>query len=123
VLIVAPDEQVLRAAARAVAERYDAAFATSGEEALAIVSEGGVHAVVVDQRLPDVSAGLFLDEAHRRCPDLSGRIIFVTQNGRSVPPCGHTLERPLRRAPLLAALTAVIDRPTLTSVRPLRQLN
>lgn len=125
VLIVDADERVLRATARAVAEHYDTIVATSGEEALARAAAGGLDAIVVDQRLPDVSLALFVDELLGRCPSLVGRIVFIVRAADELPPgLGSSIvDRPIRRSALLAALRTVLSHPTPAAIRPLRELN
>jgi CheY-like chemotaxis protein len=130
VLIVDADERVLRAAARAVTEHYDAIVATTGEEALAIVAEGGIDAIVVDQRLPDMTAALFVDELRRGHQELAGRVIVVVRTreearlARSAhAPEVQILERPIRRTALLSALLGAVGSPTPTVMRPLHELN
>ncbi|MEO7094596.1 MAG: response regulator [Polyangiales bacterium] len=130
VLIVDADERVLRAAARAVAEHYDAIVATAGEEALACVSEGGIDAIVVDQRLPDMTAALFVDELRRSHPALAGRVVVVVRTREEARhartaqvPEVQILERPIRRTALLAALLGAIGSPTPAVARPLNELN
>ncbi len=125
VLIVDADERVLRATARAVAEHYDTIVATSGEEALACAAAGGLDAIVVDQRLPDVSLALFVDELLQRCPSLAGRLVFVVRAIDELPLGlgSSVVDRPIRRSALLAALRSVLSHPTPTATRPLRELN
>ena len=130
VLIVDADERVLRAASRAVAEHYDAIVATAGEEALAFVSDGGIDAIVVDQRLPDMTAALFIDELRRSRPELAGRVVVVVRSREEARLARasnvadpHVLERPIRRTALLAALVSAIGSPTPAVMRPLHELN
>lgn len=126
ILLVDEDERVLRAASRAIAEHYDAVLASSGEEALALVAEGSIDALVVDHRLPDVSPALFLDELRRRRAELATRVVFVVrsrdESGALVG--AHALEKPIRRGALLHALREVLSRSATAGVpRPLRELN
>ena len=128
ILIVDADERVLRAASRAISEHFDAVVAASGEEALAVAAEGGIDALVVDHRLPDVSAPLFLDELRRRRSELGTRVVMLVRSAeeaRQLGPGVRALERPIRRAALLEALRAALSTgPTAEpSPRPLRELN
>jgi CheY-like chemotaxis protein len=126
VLLVDADDRVLRAASRAIAEHYDAVLASSGEEALALVAEGSIDALVVDQRLPDVTPTLFLDELRRRHAELATRVVFVVRAREETGAAlgAHTLEKPIRRTALLNALADVLSRAaTVPPSRPLRELN
>ena len=126
ILLVDNDERVLRAASRAVSEHFDAVVATGGEEALSLIAEVAVDAMVVDLNLPDISGALFIDEVRRRRPDLAGRIVFVVRNRDEarLPRETPMLERPIRRESLLASITQVLDRATPPGpARSLRELN
>jgi DNA-binding response OmpR family regulator len=126
VLLVDGDDRVLRAASRAIAEHYDSVLATSGEEALALVVEGSIDAIVVDHRLPDITPSLFLDELRRRRAELATRVVFVVRTREEAGSLlgSHALEKPIRRAALLNALRDVLSRAqTEPPSRPLHELN
>lgn len=105
VLVVDGDASVLRATARALADRYDAVVAICGDEALSVIRDGGIDVAVVDVRLPDMSAAAFVDELRRLNPRLASRVIFTCRTREEATQLGGlALERPVRRTRLLAVI-------------------
>jgi CheY-like chemotaxis protein len=126
VLVVDPDERVLRAATRALGGRFEVLLATSGEEALAIAREGALDLAVLDSRIPDMSSDALADELRRVDAKLCERIaMFGGPGDATVRPDGApVLLKPIRRAALLAALDALLAQaPTVSSMPPARLLN
>jgi DNA-binding response OmpR family regulator len=129
VLLVQPDERILRAAARALDDRFDVLLATTGEEALTtVLEERGVDALVIDAQLPDMTAAMLVEELGRRRRDLVARVLLVAgegQSGRRLPvPIGlPVLEKPLRRASLVAALETLLGAPSKVRALPTPDLN
>ncbi len=109
VLVVDGDASVLRASARALADRYDVMVAISGEEALVVIRDGGINAVVFDARLPDMSAGAFLDELRRLSSRLANRVLMTCRTEEEATKLGvRALERPIRRTALLQAIEEIL---------------
>ncbi|MGZ3451089.1 MAG: response regulator [Polyangiales bacterium] len=126
VLVVDPDERVLRAAARALGDRFDVLLATSGEEALAIAREGSLDLAVLDLRVPDMSTDVLADELRRLDAKLGDRIAMVGGQGDATirPDGAPVLLKPVRRDALISALDGLLSRaPTLSSIPPARLLN
>ncbi len=109
VLVVDGDPGVLRASARALADRYDAVVAISGDEGLQLVRDGGIDAAVVDVHLPDMSAAAFLDELRRLNPRLATRVVLTCRTQDQATQLGcNALERPVRRTRLLAVIDELL---------------
>lgn len=129
VLLVVPDERILRAAARALDDRFDVLLATTGEEAIATLDENRIiDLLVIDARLPDMSAALLVEELRRRRHDLTSRIVFLAGEGQStkgLPVSGEVrvLEKPVRRASLVATLESLLATPSSVLAVPTRELN
>lgn len=126
VLVVDPDERVLRAAARALGDRYEVLLATSGEEALAIAREGALDLAVLDLRIPDMSSDALADELRRMDVKLCERIAMLGGPGDATSRMdgAPVLLKPVRRAALLAALDTLLTRgPTVSVSPPARLLN
>ncbi len=116
VLLVEPDDRVLRATARALAERYDVLVAQTGEEALDLAREQSISVAVVNSRLPDVSAGLLLDELRHTRGAQGARAVLVASQDEldqlAPPPGVARVEKPVRREDLLAAIERLLSEPT-----------
>jgi CheY-like chemotaxis protein len=124
VLLVDRDPMVLRAATRALSERFDVLVAISGEEALAITREGHIDAVVADVRLPDISGAALIDELRRLHPSLAGRIILACRSREEAASTGALwLEKPIRRGPLLEAIDRILTASSVNALTPIRLLN
>jgi CheY-like chemotaxis protein len=126
VLVVDPDERVLRAVSRALGDRFEVLLATSGEEAIAIAREGGLDLAVLDLRVPDMSTDALADELRRIDGRLCDRIALVGGPGDAIirPDGAPVLHKPVRRAALIAALDGLLTRPTpAATVRTARLLN
>jgi len=109
VLVVDGDPMVLRATVRAIADRFDVVVAISGEEALSVIRDGGIDAVVADARLPDMSAAAFLDELRRMNVRIAQRVVWACRTQEEAAAFGRrALERPIRRAPLLAIIDEML---------------
>lgn len=130
VLVVDANERVLRAASRALAERFDVLVSTTGEEALALAREGSIDVAVLDLRLPDMAVELLVDELRRIDPRLGARVAFIGGAGDDAPEAGRVssieapvLVKPVRRTALLAALETLLGNEPRETMRPLRVLN
>jgi CheY-like chemotaxis protein len=109
VLVVDGDAMVLRATSRALAESYDVVVAISGGEALSVVRDGGIDAIVLDTHLSDMSVDAFLDELRRLQSRLSSRVLFVCRTPEEASALGGcALERPIRRAQMLAIIEQLL---------------
>ena len=93
ILLVDPDDRVLRATARALADLYEVIVATTGEEALDLAREQTVALAVVNARLPDVSARLLLDELRHTRGGQGARAVLVASQDEiraaGAPPVGR----------------------------------
>lgn len=119
VLIIDPDARFLRAATRALSDRFDVVVAASGVEALAAIRDGRLDAVLLDARIPDMTPAAFIDELRRCDARLAKKVVVVGQNpeeGRSAG-AARSLSKPIRRTLLLSAmdelLAATTDRDAL----------
>jgi CheY-like chemotaxis protein len=115
VLLVDPDDRVLRATARALADRYEVLVAQTGEEALDLAREQNVNVVVLNTRLPDVSAGLLLDELRHTRGAKGARAVLVASLDEldeiNPPPGVARVEKPVRREELLTAIERLLADP------------
>jgi CheY-like chemotaxis protein len=78
ILIVDDQRQVrrmLRLSLELSGREYEVVEATSGEEALQLLNEGGVSLVVTDLRLPGISGLELLEEVMRNSPEASAILI------------------------------------------------
>jgi len=115
VLVVDGDAMVLRATSRALAESYDVVVAISGGEALSIVREGSIDAIVADTHLSDMSAEAFLDELRRLNSRLSQRVLLACRTRDEAAALGgRALERPIRRALMLSVIEELLAPGTAT---------
>jgi len=79
VLIVDDDiELALTYQALLQLRNYRASTAANGKEALKLVMRGGVHAILCDLNMPELSGDLFYIEVGRARPQLLKRFIFLT---------------------------------------------
>jgi len=62
------------------AHGYQASTAANGNEALKLVLNGGIDAIICDLRMPELSGDLFYQEVGRVRPELLKRFIFFTAN-------------------------------------------
>jgi response regulator RpfG family c-di-GMP phosphodiesterase len=77
VLFVDDEENVLRSLKRLFAdEEYNILTALSGEEGLALLSDGSVAVIISDQRMPQMTGAEFLEKARKLVPD-SMRIMLT----------------------------------------------
>ena len=75
-LVVDDEERILSALRRTLRrEGYEIVTAETGEEALRILDERPVDAILTDQKMPGMSGAQFLAEAARRRPDAVRMII------------------------------------------------
>src|SRR5271157_5249802 len=65
------------------AHDFQASTAANGREALRLVLNGDVDAIICDLRMPDLSGDLFYREVGRARPELLKRFIFFTANADS----------------------------------------
>src|SRR3989304_6938799 len=78
ILIVDDQRQVrrmLRLSLELSGRKYEVVEATSGEEALQLLNEGGVSLVVTDLRLPGISGLELLEVVKRNSPEASAILI------------------------------------------------
>lgn len=94
---------------------YEVASAESGALALEILGEAHFDAIVSDLRMPDIDGAVLWREVSARHPWLSQRILFVTGDTlnagtrRFLSDCGcGSLEKPFRKADLLARVEAML---------------
>jgi DNA-binding response OmpR family regulator len=83
VLFVEDEPGLRQAYRRFFAERYDAAFATSGAEARTLVKELQPELVVLDLRLPDGDGMDLLRELRAQRPEL--RVVITTSYASMQP--------------------------------------
>jgi CheY-like chemotaxis protein len=78
-ILVVDDEESIRRSLRAYLEDegVDVSAASSGEEALEILSHCHVDAAIVDIRLPGMDGNTFIERANGLCPEM----IFVIYTG------------------------------------------
>jgi HD-like signal output (HDOD) protein/ActR/RegA family two-component response regulator len=126
VLFVDDEPLVLRALGRmahGMREECDAAFASSGEEALTLMAGRPFDVLVSDMRMPGMDGAAVLTQAERRFPSIA-RIILsgYTQYEsalRALPVCHRFLSKPLRAEDLrlvllrTSALHRLLSDPTL----------
>jgi CheY-like chemotaxis protein len=115
VLLVDPDERVLRATARTLADRFEVLVAQTGEEALELAREQHIAVAVVNTRLPDVTAGLLLDELRHTRGAQGARAVLVASQEEldqlDPPPGVARVEKPVRREELLSAIERLLAEP------------
>ncbi len=113
VMLVDPDDRVLRATARALADEFEVVLASTGEEALDLAREQTISIAVVNARLPDVSARLLLDELrHTRGGQGARAVLVATQDELDeidLPPWVGRIDKPVRRAELLIAIESLLS--------------
>jgi DNA-binding NtrC family response regulator len=81
VLVVDDDlELALTYQALLQAHHYRASTAFNGAQALNLVMNEEVHAIICDLSMPELAGDLFYIEVGRRRPELLSRFIFVTAN-------------------------------------------
>jgi CheY-like chemotaxis protein len=114
VLLIDPDDRVLRATSRALGDAYEVFVARNGEEAIDAARELELSAIVVNVRLPDVTASLLIEELRRARGSASAKIVLVAGQGeldRLDGPLGDArIDKPIRRAELLGALEGQLAR-------------
>jgi CheY-like chemotaxis protein len=108
VLIVDADARFLRAATRALSDRFDVVVAASGIEGLSAVRDGGVNAVLLDARLPDMTAGAFIDELHRLNGELARKVVLACHPSEGVASAARTVTKPIRRTTLLSIMDELL---------------
>ncbi len=109
VLVVDADPRFLRAATRALSDRFDVVVASSGVEALSAVREGGLQAVLLDARIPDMTAAAFIDELRRIDGSLAAKVLLACQATDAIGSgAARTLSKPIRRALLLASMDELL---------------
>jgi HD-like signal output (HDOD) protein/ActR/RegA family two-component response regulator len=129
VLFVDDEPLVLRALGRmahGMREECDAAFASSGEEALTLMAGRPFDVLVSDMRMPGMDGAAVLTQAERRFPWIA-RIILsgYTQYEsalRALPVCHRFLSKPLRAEDLRLVLLRTIALHRLLSDPTLREL-
>jgi HD-like signal output (HDOD) protein/ActR/RegA family two-component response regulator len=129
VLFVDDEPLVLRALGRmahGMREECDAAFASSGEEALNLMAARPFDVLVSDMRMPGMDGAAVLAQAERRFPTIA-RIILsgYTQYEsalRALPVCHRFLSKPLRVEDLKLVLLRTIAMHQLLSDPTLREL-
>jgi HD-like signal output (HDOD) protein/ActR/RegA family two-component response regulator len=129
VLFVDDEPLVLRALGRmahGMREECDAAFASSGEEALTLMADRPFDVLVSDMRMPGMDGAAVLTQAERRFPWIA-RIILsgYTQYEsalRALPVCHRFLSKPLRAEDLRLVLLRTIALHRLLSDPALREL-
>lgn len=110
VLVVDPDPRFLRAATRALSDRFDVVVAASGVEALSAAREGGLQAVLLDARLPDMTAAAFIDELRRIDGPLAAKVLLACQAAEGIGSgAARTLSKPIRRAVLVASMDELLS--------------
>lgn len=81
-VLIVDDDIELRLTFQALLQVHDyrASTAANGAEALKLVMDGDVDAIVCDLQMPELSGDLFYLEVSRARPHLQKRFIFVTGN-------------------------------------------
>jgi HD-like signal output (HDOD) protein/ActR/RegA family two-component response regulator len=129
VLFVDDEPLVLRALGRmthAMHEECDAAFASSGEEAMNLLAGRPFDVIVSDMRMPGMDGAAVLAQAERKYPS-TARVILsgYTQYEsalRALPVCHRFLSKPLRAEDLKLVLMRTIALHQLLSDPTLREL-
>ena len=129
VLFVDDEPLVLRALGRmthAMREECDAAFASSGEEAMNLLAGRAFDVIVSDMRMPGMDGAAVLAQTERRFPG-TARIILsgYTQYEsalRALPVCHRFLSKPLRAEDLKLVLLRTIALHQMLSDPSLREL-
>ncbi|MCC6236622.1 MAG: hybrid sensor histidine kinase/response regulator [Dehalococcoidia bacterium] len=118
-VLVVDDEESIRTLTAGVLQAggYEARTAASAEEALALLEERGVDAVITDIRMPGMSGVALHAEIARRWPDLARRVVIVSGDVQTEAVVALSrefelpaLEKPFRLEALRAALTDVLAR-------------
>jgi HD-like signal output (HDOD) protein/ActR/RegA family two-component response regulator len=129
VLFVDDEPLVLRALGRmahALRAECEASFASSGEEALALMSKSPFDVLVSDMRMPGMDGATVLAQVEQRFP-ATARIILsgYTQYEsalRALPVCHRFLAKPLRSEELRLVLLRTVAMHQLLSNPTLREL-
>lgn len=113
VLVVDADARFLRAATRALSDRYDVVVAASGVEAFSLIRDGGLDAVLLDARVPDMTPHAFIDELRRIDAKLARKVVLACQgtDATAASSAARTLAKPIRRAVLLSTMDDVLATP------------
>jgi CheY-like chemotaxis protein len=83
ILIVDDDEAVIRSTRRILEKEHDVLAASSGKEALNLILSGRkIEVILLDIVMPHMNGRELVETLHRKHPELSHRIIFMT--GRSI---------------------------------------
>jgi CheY-like chemotaxis protein len=119
-VLVVDDDVDLAQAFRELLQVYDyhASVAPNGLQALKLIAETEVDAVVCDLSMPQMTGDLFYEEVSRLQPQLSRRFVFVTGNSGNpkFEPFLAKVECPVLYKPvtvdkLLSTLAGVLKRP------------
>lgn len=123
VLVVDADPRFLRAAARALSDRFDVVVAASGVEALSAARDGRFDAVLLDARIPDMTPGAFIDELRRMDALLARKVLLACQSATPSHGAARTLAKPIRRALLVASMDEMLAAAVDERGAPERMLN
>jgi signal transduction histidine kinase/CheY-like chemotaxis protein len=111
VLVVEPDERLLRNYPRILRDQFDIILSADGQEAIDLLSSGSVaDAVLTELALPEVDGRRFFSWLEEYQPELARRTIFVTDGAQDeysdfLARVGNrVIVKPATRAQLLQAL-------------------
>jgi len=116
VLIVDPDEQVLKAIARAIDGQYDLLLARDEQEAIEVLSSGSqVNIIVADASQPEFTGVALRTWLKAQGNALHEKMIFMTPEVESVhndpvSGCRIALRKPVSRNELLSVLAGLADK-------------
>ncbi|MAQ18243.1 MAG: hypothetical protein CMN30_26035 [Sandaracinus sp.] len=118
VLVVEPDEVMVRAYGRAIGSHHDVIIASDGEEAIELLESGtNADVIVAELGLPQFGGRGLYDWLDRERPALARRTLFVTSDHPGNPQQrkleergAQVLSKPLSRDTLLVAIERAYER-------------
>jgi len=119
VLVVDDDPDILAFLSKSIATRYTVMTATSGMEALTLVSEKNILAVVTDQKMPGMTGVQLARAIHRQRPELSVVLLTAYRDPADVVEAINEGEvfryvsKPFHTSELLLTLKIAIERTRL----------
>jgi len=102
--------QGLERSLRPLRKEWQAAYATGGEEALALLEKGPFDVIVTDMRMPGMDGAALLDQVTRRYPDIVRMVLSGQSDVESVIKSAGVTHQYLSKPCSIDALKDAVNR-------------
>jgi two-component system NtrC family sensor kinase len=118
-ILIVDDEEPVRVLTSQVLANfgYEPRTASSATEALSLLEEGSIEAILTDVRMPGMDGIALYREVERRWPELAGRVVIMTGDLENEAVASllrerglASLEKPFRLEQLLATLATAVGK-------------